>query len=312
VTALALPDDAALLKAMGQGQLEAIVDEYDRAVAMAVPDVQVEVGRREADVAGARARADIALGAGDTEAAAEADREAEAHAGELARLTVADAARREWTEAHAGQATQAQAAERELHSRGLEARIPVTDAEVAQASARERETPVIDPAEAARWRAEQAAELKTYREAEAEKMARLYPVTDAEIAKYGAGAQPEPEAQAEREPQAEPGAQATAEAGPEPGPEPEVAGIGQERADALAGVREEIGVVSAKADELAERDAERDAERRAEMDQAGINEPVVHEPQAEPELESAWQPGSVQGYREPDAAADAEPEMEIG
>ena len=48
------------------------------------------------------------------------------------------------------------------------------------------------------------------------------------------------------------------------------------------------------------------------MDEAAINEPVVHEPQAEPELESAWQPGDAQGYQEPAAAADAEPEMEIG
>ena len=48
------------------------------------------------------------------------------------------------------------------------------------------------------------------------------------------------------------------------------------------------------------------------MDEAAINEPVIHEPQAGPELESAWQPGDTQGYHEPSAAADAEPEMEIG
>ena len=36
VRALELPDEAALLKAMGQGELEAAVDEGDRAVALAL------------------------------------------------------------------------------------------------------------------------------------------------------------------------------------------------------------------------------------------------------------------------------------
>jgi hypothetical protein len=39
---------------------------------------------------------------------------------------------------------------------------------------------------------------------------------------------------------------------------------------------------------------------------------VVHEPQAEPSLEASWQPGNAQGYSEPRADQDAEPEMEIG
>ena len=43
-----------------------------------------------------------------------------------------------------------------------------------------------------------------------------------------------------------------------------------------------------------------------------MDEPVVHEPQAEPELESSWQPGDAQGYQEPAATADADAEMEIG
>ena len=42
VRALQLPDEAALLKAMGQGELEAAVDEHDRAVALAPADVQAE------------------------------------------------------------------------------------------------------------------------------------------------------------------------------------------------------------------------------------------------------------------------------
>ena len=62
---------------------------------------------------------------------------------------------------------------------------------------------------------------------------------------------------------------------------------------------------------MAAQDAEREASRRAEMDQAAIDEPVVHEPQAEPSLEASWQPGDVQGSYETEAAEDAEPEMEL-
>ena len=112
---------------------------------------------------------------------------------------MADAARREWTEAHAGQAARAEAAERELRARGLAERIPVTDAEVAEASAQERETPAMDPAEAARLKAEQTARVEADRQARAEASARLTPVTDAEVARYGTGAQREAEAEAERD-----------------------------------------------------------------------------------------------------------------
>ena len=59
-------------------------------------------------------------------------------------------------------------------------------------------------------------------------------------------------------------------------PEPVAADVGQEQTVVLDGIREEIEAVSAKADQLAEQEAQRDAERRAEMDQAGIDEPVVH------------------------------------
>ena len=56
VRALALPDEAALLKAMNRGQLEARVQEYQRAAAVAPPDVQAEVGDREHLAEEARAR----------------------------------------------------------------------------------------------------------------------------------------------------------------------------------------------------------------------------------------------------------------
>ena len=37
---------------------------------------------------------------------------------------------------------------------------------------------------------------------------------------------------------------------------------------------------------------DREAERAAEIDAAGENEPVIHEPQAEPELEPSWHQGT--------------------
>ena len=55
------------------------------------------------------------------------------------------------------------------------------------------------------------------------------------------------------------------------------------------------------------------------MTHAGENEPVVHEPQAEPEIEPSWQHGEAGGHYEPEAwrtpehvaeIEDAEPEME--
>ena len=284
VRALQLPDEAALLKAMGRGELEAAVDEHDRAAALAPPDVQAEVGERESELEAARVRAHMAGFARDAEAEAEAQASAEAAAEDLARLAVADAARREWTEAHAGQAARAEAAGRELRHRNLAKRIPVTDAEVAAASAQERPFPVIDPAEAARWRAEQTAQVEAARQARREAAARTTPVTDAEIARYGAAAEPEAE------------------------PEAGAADSGQGRAEIVEEIRQEIKTISAKVDQL----PDPAAERRAEMEQAGIDEPVVHEPQAEPTLEASWQPGSAQAQHEPQPEQDAEPEMEIG
>jgi conjugative relaxase-like TrwC/TraI family protein len=86
-------------------------------------------------------------------------------------------------------------------ARGLAERIPVTDAEIAAASARPRETPAPDPAHTAKWRAEQAARIDADRQARTEAAARACPVTDAEIAKYGAGRQePEPRPAPQPEP----------------------------------------------------------------------------------------------------------------
>jgi 1,6-anhydro-N-acetylmuramate kinase len=153
----------------------------------------------------------------------------------------------------------------------------VTDTEAAQASADGRETPAMDPALWAQLKAEQTARLQAEREAEAEQLARLTPVTDAELERYRTSA------------------------------EAEGAGASAQRAAALEEIRAEVDTISAKVDKL----PDPAAERRAEMDQAGIDEPVVHEPQAEPALEASWQPGDAQGYQEPDATADAGADFEI-
>lgn len=75
-------------------------------------------------------------------------------------------------------------------------------------------------------------------------------MTDAEIARYGAGAQP--------------------------GPEPGVPESGQDRSEALAGLREDVGELGSEVDELARQDAGRAAER-AEIVQAVIDESSVRE-----------------------------------
>jgi hypothetical protein len=279
VTALALPDDAALLKAMGQGELEARVDEWDRKAAVALPDVQAEVSERKLAAADASARADIALGAGNPDAAAEHEHQAAEHAGELARLAVADAARREWLEANAGKQAAAAAAERELRGRGLAARIPVTDAEMAAAQEQPRDTPPIGPERAQEIRAAQTAELQAHRDAQAEKMARLTPVTDAELARYGAEASTEP----------------APKAGPEPG------SFDAQVAELRAGV-DRVGEL---VEQLPSREAEQQAEREAMAAEPGPSPQA----EAEPSLEASWQPGEV--TREPEADADAEAELEL-
>ena len=123
VVALELPDDQAMLRAMGRGELEAKVAAHDRAAALAPRDVQAEIGERERDLEAAQDRAVSARYAMDAEAAAEADADAESAAQDLARLAVADAARREWAEAHAGEAQAAREAEGELRRRDQAERV---------------------------------------------------------------------------------------------------------------------------------------------------------------------------------------------
>ena len=167
------------------------------------------------------------------------------------------------------------AAARELSERGLAERIPVTDAEVAEASAKPREIPVIDPADAARWKAEQTAQAQADREARAEASARLTPVTDAEIAKYGA----------------------------ELDAEPVRAKFLEDMAEIQAGTKR-IG-------ELVDQMPDRDAEQRAQMEREIRDEPGIRPAQAEASLEASWQPGEAGGHHEVSADAEADMEMEL-
>jgi hypothetical protein len=177
VIALELPDDQAMLRATGRGELEARVAAFDRAAALAPPDVQAEIGEREHAWRAAQDSACNARYAMDAEEAALAEAQAADAEQDLGRLAVADAARQEWAEAHAGTAEAARDAEGELRRRDQGGRI-------AQAG----ETAAAEPP------------LET----DAEFMARL----DGIVAAAEAGnAQPEAEAgqdQAQPEPEPEP------------------------------------------------------------------------------------------------------------
>ena len=119
IRALELADDQALLKAMGSGELEATLLQRQRAVAVAPPEVSARLAsvERQRDVAVRQAEG--AAEAGDHHLAGSAGALVKVHDGQLASLRVADAAHREWAEAHAPLEAQAQAAEQELRERGL-------------------------------------------------------------------------------------------------------------------------------------------------------------------------------------------------
>ena len=233
---------------------------------------------------------------------------------------MADAARREWAEAHADLEARALAAERELRARGLVERIPVTDAEVAQASAGGRETPAMDPALWAQLKAEQTARFQADREAERERMARLTPVTDAEVDRYGA----DPERQAETAVAAEDGTEAAdgqaakggRQAEPQAAPDidPDLARQAEEtlltpeRAAHDADMAE-IRAETERVGELVDQMPDREAERRDELERELVTESVVPQVEAEPSLEPSWEPGEASGPAE--ASAEAEVELEI-
>jgi conjugative relaxase-like TrwC/TraI family protein len=137
--ALELPDEAALIKAMGRGELEAQVREYARAEAVAPVDVTAQIGSVDAvrkTYADQAAAARKAQQEAQAEAAGEVARIMEADRG---RLQVADAARQEWAEATAVKAEAAEQARAELDRRGParqdEARPQAVAAEVREVQA---------------------------------------------------------------------------------------------------------------------------------------------------------------------------------
>ena len=316
VRALRLPDEAALLRAMNQGQLEAGCRSTSAPRPSRRADVQAEVGDREHSLEEARAR----------ERRGRARRERWRRRkppqprpggtpGTWQRLAVADAARREWREATVAQETAAREAG------------PNSSGEAWPSASRSRtprwprprrnrgRSPPMDPAFWAQSRPSRPPNARRTGKPRPNGGRRL-PVTDAELGGLGrrppSGPRPKrlqkqrpmllqpsvkPSSLSPRRPggssitpviPSSPGATARPrlkDGRPEVSPE-----RAADEAD-LAEARAEIERLG----ELVGQIPDRAAERRAEMDQAGINEPVVHEPQAEPSLEASWQPGDAQG-----------------
>jgi hypothetical protein len=188
VRALELADNAAILKAMGRGELAAPVRAYARAEALAPPDIRQQINLADRE----RKRS-----LDEIKAARQAGNEAQARAAEdlarrmdahRARLQVADAARLEWEEANADKAEAARQARAELETRGpasLEEHTPDATAQV-------REVQADDPAAAMEHDAQAKAETRAWPEARAEMAADIDPEAltvmaeaDADIATAG-------------------------------------------------------------------------------------------------------------------------------
>jgi hypothetical protein len=168
------------------------------------------------------------------------------------------------------------AADRELQRCRAE-RIPVTDAEAAQAPARPREASVTGPAAAAQRKVGQTASVEAGRWAGV--VARAYPATGAEASRYGAAAQAKAEAEAEP-------------------PSPERTQYLENMAENRAGI-DAIGGRAAQA-------SGRKAGQRAQIGRELASEPPAREPQTEPELEASWQHGQAAAAApEADASLDA-------
>ena len=140
-------------------------------------------------------------------------------------------------------------------ARSLAERIPVTDAEIAAASARPREYPAPDPAEAAKWRAEQAARIDADRQARAEAAARACPVTDAEIAKYGTGRQ---------EPEPRPAPQPEPDTTNRPGPSQDTPVLASQAAK-MDEIHQQVREISARLDQVAMARARQAEQKAAEV-----------------------------------------------
>ncbi len=151
VRELELPDEAALMRAMGRGELEARVAEYERTRAAAPADVSRRLDAVSQVLLSAQQQAQAArlTGNADMEVSAQAlDGDL---AGEQSTLQVKQAVREEW----------------------------------AEASARPRPYPAMDPEVHAKLKAEQTARVEADRQERIEAAARQTPVFDGEMANTG-------------------------------------------------------------------------------------------------------------------------------
>lgn len=296
VVALELPDDQAMLRAMGRGELEVTVAAHDRAAALAPRDVQAEIGGRERDLEAAQDRAVSARYVMDAEAGAVADADAESAVQDLARLAVADAARREWAEAHAGEAQAAREAEGELRRRDQAERVAEAGGSAGPEARQDEPRP--------------EAEFDQY-------LDRL--VAEAEGREW-VPPEPEPEAAAELEPalsEAEFQAQLdqiVRDSQRDPEPEPETDPEAAERTAMYAEIHEDLVAIGDSISELAAQ-GEEAAARRAEAHEEILREPAgwkqaQAQAQAEAAAEASWQAGS-DGAEPGQAAADIDMEAEI-
>ena len=269
VRALALPDEEALLKAMGRGDLEAAVTQYERAEASAPRDVSPELEAADRQHKAHEAQAQAAREAGDHAAAVNAEILADMQGREVAGLQVADAARREWAEAHSTETAEARQAENELRRRGIAERQQEPEAE----PEREPEAPETEG---------QAPEV----ESEEAFLDRLHQyVLDLEAGKQAEASEPRPE------PQPEPEAQ------PEPEPEAQ-----PDREAAMAEMHEDLQAIGDHIDELG-RQAEAQRERQAEAQRQYLEEP---RPRLEAEAQAEASREAPVAEREADAEPELE------
>ena len=201
VVALELPDDAAMLKAMGQGELEAAVDEHDRAIALAPADVQAEIDQRESDLEDAQVRAHIA---GSEPQRRGAGRSRDAGPGCSCGTSAPGRSRRGAPGVGRGP-RRAGCPGRGGRTRAPRARPARADSGHGRRGGRGLGRAARDAAHgpgalgSAQGRADRPLSRRTGQR-RPRQMARLTPVTDAELEKYGAQREPEPEAAAARRP----------------------------------------------------------------------------------------------------------------
>jgi hypothetical protein len=248
VRALGLSDDAALVKAMGRGELEAPVREYARAAAIAPPDVRPQIDLSDSSRKRSLDQAEKARQAGNEELARSNEALARRLDAKLERLQVADAARREWEEATAAKAEAARQARAELEARG--------------------------PARRDEHRAE--AQAAAVRELQADEPAAApEPEAQAEIA---AGIdEPEPGQEIERADLDAAGVWPEARAEMAADVDPEALTVmASAGADMAAISRSEFDGNLARAQAGAERLAAQRAHDQAERDRAAIDEPASH------------------------------------